>query len=357
MQIKPLKIDSLTTTPQGKENSPGKPAEETTHHIAGDTVHLSEVDKAAKTLKSHKAEEKAETPAPVKSKPKAEPQAVPSFITEISEPKGDSPKNKSTMDFTVIKAKEKPFLELKNTPDKDYKVKRDDFYADIFADPSLSNRTESIVKLWAKGGMNLPVIREAYARVVLEGKEPSTDIENTVVDLLTTRKERWMKLGEKLGIEPPEQFHAYRGVTGRYAVDAIVKAWKDDSSKYMNVPNLELSSWSLDKEVAKDFASGTKEPSVVYEADIPFSRTLMDKWVDDNYFITGFYREEEVVVAGTKDSIRIPKEQATVKYQDKIYTYKERAQLFKAMEDDKKPGLLHRISQTLAEKFHDIVGS
>ncbi|MCL5037314.1 MAG: hypothetical protein M1269_09395 [Chloroflexi bacterium] len=368
MRIDPIKSDSLIIPAHGKETAPGKFAEPASPPAAGDSVHLSkQPGKSPETSKATQPPKKETAPVPLKAK-QAEVQTVPTFITEISESKSDSPKSKSPLTFEVIKAKEKPFSdikkELKNSKsgrsrdDSGYIAKRDEFYKDIFADPELMNRSETLIHQWAEGGKgykNLDVIKDAYTRVLLEGKKPQTDTEKTVFDMLATRRERWNRLAEKLDIKPPDSFHVYRGVKGEYAVDAVVKAWSDDSGKYMNIPNKELSSWSLDHEVAKDFASSGPKPSVVYETDIPFSRTLMDKYVDDNHFIKGYYSEEEVVVAASPDSIRVPKELATVKFEDKIYTYEERAELIKAW-NQRPTGFFHKIAQAISYKYHDAFG-
>lgn len=349
MQISPLGNDASKAA-AGKAPAPAKPAEAPGQALVGDQVQLS-TPKAPKALKSAQHGEKQAAPAKSKvSKP--EPQAVPTSIAQLSGFESHSPKNQPSLTFKVIKAKEKPFLEIRDVPGGEYKAKRNEFYADIYADPDLQTRAGLLVKDWALGKGMVPT-REAYANVLLKGKTPKTDLEKTVSDLLVTRRERWDRLSEKLGIEPPTGFHAYRGVVGDYAADAVVKAWSDDSSKYMKVPNLELSSWSLDHNAAKDFASGTEEPSVVYEADIPFSRTLLDKWVDDDFFIKAYYKEEEVVVAASKDSIRIPKDQATVKYNHKVYTYADRAELIKAWNQRPVSGP-QKIFQAISDQVQDL---
>jgi hypothetical protein len=360
MRIDPVIGDSLKAAPHSKEKATFAPQEESSQPLAGDSVHLSKLNPETKKPTSSSSADKKASPTPAKDgTQKPEPQAIPTCIfAEFNDTpnKTEAPAKKTTLNLNTIRKNEKPFLDLSNLPAQERKIKKGEFYNGIFSDADLQKRTEKLVKQWAIGESGIDIARESFSNVVLEGKPPSNETEKTIFDMITTRKERWGRLAEKLGIQPPTSFHLYRGVKGDYAVSAIAKAWSDNSSKYMNVPNLELTSWSLDLETAKDFASGSKtKTSVVYEADIPFTRTLMDKWLDDNSFITKYYKEEEVVVAGTKDSIRIPKDQATVKYKDKIYTYDNRQEFIKKWNKDHS-GLLYNISQTISKKFHDFIG-
>lgn len=354
MRITPVGSENIKNSPQTEKISPAAVKQEHTRPSDEDSIRLSGQAAPPEQVEKSGLEEKVAEPLQAGGKVQKQSQpAIPAYIAEFPEEYAAS---RAVLDISKIREKEEPFLRLSKLSEKEYKVQKEEYYRDLFADRDLQGRTEDVVHKWALGGGWLDRLRESYSNVVLSGKPAESEMDKTLVDLLTTRGERWARLSDRLGIKPPSSFHAYRGVTGDYAVSAVIKAWSDDKSKYMNIPNHELSSWSLDRKVAEDFSeSGSKTPSVIYEAEIPFSRTLMDKWVDDNSFISSFYGEEEVVVAATKDGIRIPKDQATVSYRGKTYTYENRQELIRAYQAGN-TGFLSKISQAIHDKFYELIG-
>lgn len=207
-------------------------------------------------------------------------------------------------------------------------------YADVFDDPDLLARNRKMVTDWSTWLSNTPehqALRGSWKNL-LEGKAPTSAMDQTMFDTVTTRKERWQNLSAQTGIPVPESFQAYRGVHGEYFVGNVVEAWADESSKTMIVPSNTLTSWSLDKNTAEYFAydfGGRHFPNgAIFETDIPFDMTVFDKWADDGNFITTFDSQHEVVVGTLQpDSLAVPKEKVSVRYLDKVYTYDQRQEL------------------------------
>jgi hypothetical protein len=210
---------------------------------------------------------------------------------------------------------------------------KEHIYTDIFQDTELRDKTIETFGQWTatySASDTQKQMREAWSNI-MKGQDPSTPMEHTVMDIYTTRKARWERLANTMGLDAvPKEFQLYRGVSSEFFVEAVVKAWRDTSSTDMQIPAHELSSWSLTRNTAEGFGSNPNA-SVVYEANVPFERTLADKFVDDGTFITSFSRENEVVVAlSEKNTLTTPKDKATVKFQGKTYTYAERASLIAA---------------------------
>lgn len=176
---------------------------------------------------------------------------------------------------------------------------------------------------------------------VINGADPQNALEQTIVDIYTSRPERWERLAQKMGLDSvPENFQLFRGVSSEFFVEAVVNAWRDNTSSDMQIPAYELSSWSLTRETAGGFA---RDPNaaVIFEANVPFERTLADKYVDDGSFISSFSHENEVVVAiSEKNTLSTEKNKATVKFQGETYTYAERERLILTWDQYKaQPGL------------------
>lgn len=228
---------------------------------------------------------------------------------------------------------EKIFDKLSEFTDPATNEKRENFYATLFQDEDLQKRVTQMINNWTFGGEGKGVAMEAYKNIAVDDKAPSNQDEKTIQDILATRKERWKRLADKLGISVPETFHLYRGVRGDYAIESMVSAWSDEKSEDMIIPNYELSSWSLNNKVAEMFAEGP-EPYVIYEGDIPFEKTLVDKWVDGAGFVTFCPDQEEVVVSAPKDTIKVPKSLASVLYKGKTYSYKDRKELIELWRKD-----------------------
>jgi hypothetical protein len=203
------------------------------------------------------------------------------------------------------------------------------FHAPVYADPAAQARAGKALGGWVFGGQGKVDMIQAFKKVGVEGRAPASELEQAVAELAGTRKARWERLAAQTGVAAPEAFHLYRGVNGDYAVEAVVRAWADPSAKAMTVPTHELASWSLDRGIAEAFGD-SRTASVIYEADVPFAKTLADKWVDGGPFVRLGLEQQEVVVAGAKDAVALPVARAKVVFRGKTYTYADREALVDA---------------------------
>lgn len=215
----------------------------------------------------------------------------------------------------------------------------------IFTDATQKEQVSKALGDWATAYADNDTqakLRKAWSHII-NGGEPRNEYESNVEELYLSRLDRWESLAEASGIKVPEKFELYRGAKGEEFVKGVVAAWNDPRSEMMQVPVLELSSWSTDISVAEDFAYMTKElvkpgeeatrpnqsSSVLFRAEVPFERTLGDRYVDP----TGQYLdyEEEVIVAlSAPNALAVPKDEVVVSFQGVRYTYAERHQLIQA---------------------------
>lgn len=210
---------------------------------------------------------------------------------------------------------------------------KEHIYQDLFQDPDLQERAVKLLSGWTSAyssSITQTEMRKAFSKI-MAGQAPESPLEHTIFDIYTTRRERWLRLSDKLGLDGvPESFQLYRGTHSKRILEAVVTAWKDTQYSEMQVPAHELSSWSMSRATAQSFAFDS-EHSVIFEAQIPFERTLADKFVDDGTFISPFFGEQEVVVAtAQKNGITTPKDKVTILFQGKQYDYSQRADLIKA---------------------------
>ena len=166
-------------------------------------------------------------------------------------------------------------------------------YAPVYADQDLQARAGKGIAGWVWGGKGKVAMIAAYAKAGVAGQPAESELERLVVELAATRQARWRRLAAAEGLPMPEAFHLFRGVNGEYAVEAVVKAWSDPTARTMAVPTHELASWSLDRGIAKAFGDSAAA-SVIYEADVPFGKTLLDKWVDGGPLVTMGLEQQEV---------------------------------------------------------------
>ena len=208
-------------------------------------------------------------------------------------------------------------------------------YRQIFPTEALIDTSDSIVSFWANStSPQQGSLRTAW-EAVAQGHEPQSDTEKQLFDLYQSRSDRWQKLAKLTGSVPPTSFHLFRGVGSDQFVQDVINAWQDTSKQTMSVRHYSLSSWSLKPDIAEEFARfgrGQEAPAaVVFEADVPFEHTLLDKWADGSTFVTRYPGQDEVVVATPKpNSLEIPKEKATVFLNGVRYGYADREALFKA---------------------------
>lgn len=210
---------------------------------------------------------------------------------------------------------------------------KEHIYGEIFRNPALRDTTIKAFTRWTATYSNAGVqkeMRQAFASI-MKGKAPSTPLEKAVFDIYTTRQDRWARLADTAGLGGvPKDFQLYRGVKGERFVSAVIDAWRDTKGPDMQVPAYELSSWSLTRNIAESFA-GSSDAAVIFEAQVPFERTLADKYVDDGSFITSFSSENEVIVATAESNgLSTPKDKVTVTFKGQKYSYAEREALIQA---------------------------
>jgi hypothetical protein len=321
-----MKIDPLNNKPLEKESFIKKCIGAFQTYFTNDSVMISENEKIESEQQNiNNIEEENKTPF---KQSVIKQEQVPTVIAQIS-PDDEIIDKDAIFTYELINKNGEIYRKLYDEENSvKYNKIKDEFFSDIFADDELKSEIEYLVHKWTYSETSLEPLKNAFVDVFLKGKSPETENENYMFNIISTRKERWDRLSKKLNIKTPEKFHLFRGVHGDYAVESVINAWKDENTKNMNLPNRVLSSWSVSKNTAEMFAKfQTPVNGVVYEADIPFTRTFMDKWVDDADFIKYFYAEDEVIVMASENSIKIDKKNAKVKYDNKLYDYDKRKEL------------------------------
>jgi hypothetical protein len=242
-----------------------------------------------------------------------------------------------------------------------------EFYTDVYQSPDLAQASKKVVTAWVASGKNMTLVRNAFhdqlthdeptavpspsasSAQVSTGDSPLTEAppastddtestdadkqafyEQTLSSMRSTRSQRWERLADKLHIPTPTHFHAFRGVRGQFAIDAVLDSWKNKAS-FTTIPHRELTSWSLDREQAERFAEGA-EAAVIYEADLPMAETVMDKWADGRGFITLAMEQQEIVVGAPENTLSIPSDQVTVVYQGETWHMADADRLLQRLE-------------------------
>lgn len=208
-------------------------------------------------------------------------------------------------------------------------------YAPLFEDPALLAQSRTTANEWANSVSQYQQDQRTAWEHIAQGLSPQNEREQRVSAIYRSRKARWQRLGKRVGMPVPMAFHLYRGVKGDFMAESVLKAWKDERSDTFRIPLYTLSSWSLSEQTAIEFQAAWGSPDVwiVFEADVPFEKTLMDKWVDGGTFAERYPGQHEVVVATREpDEIVIPDVQATVWLDRKRYTYQDRAAFIQAWE-------------------------
>ena len=204
-------------------------------------------------------------------------------------------------------------------------------FAWLYQDEALQGQVERLVEQWTRdfeANPNRALMCEAWASIFRDATwRDSWQISIGVA--LATRRERWERLAQHLGITVPKGFRAYRGVKGIAFVQAIVSAWQADAER-LEVRQNELASWSLNPSVAYRFAEA--DAAAIYVADIPFEQTLADKWVDGSHFVAPYYRQYEVIAGkSTADGLLAQAKECRVFYRNKWYGYREREAVFERL--------------------------
>ena len=190
------------------------------------------------------------------------------------------------------------------------KEARQAFYGELYRNETLQEKAHDGLKKWVMGGRDQQQIRDAFLGLLDRQGQASNPTEEVVRDLMATRKTRWERLAGQFGTEVPESFHLFRGVRGNYALEELVQALETPGRRTLTLSNHTVASWSTEVSQAKRFADAPAA-SVIYEADIPFHRTLADKWVDGSGFLMWCPDQNEVVVAARNLEIPLDRFEAT----------------------------------------------
>lgn len=211
------------------------------------------------------------------------------------------------------------------------------FYAPLFGDRTVMNQSQSLVVEWRNTDSRADYQeqhRAAWERVAA-GLAPRTDRERQFAAVKGTRRARWQRLSERIGIPMPRQFRLFRGVKGDFMAETVYEAWKDERHTTFDLPLHTLSSWTMSPEAAFGFREKSEgdEPYLVFEAIVPFEKTLLDKWVDGSSFVLDNPGQNEMVVATREeDELTVYDDQVTVWLGDRRYTYAERQEFLAAWE-------------------------
>lgn len=201
---------------------------------------------------------------------------------------------------------------------------REAFYRSLYGDAGLQTRAQGLLDRWVTGGRDQQQIREAFTELVARGGRAGNPTEETVRDLLVTRKQRWERLAARFDAPAPESFHLYRGVRGEYALEELVQALEQPGRKTLTLSNHTVASWSTDRDQARRFADAPAA-SLIYEADVPIERTLADKWVDGAGLLVWCPEQDEVLVAAR--NLEIPLDRFEATFRGKTYRAADRAAL------------------------------
>lgn len=202
---------------------------------------------------------------------------------------------------------------------------REQAFKALYQDADLQHAASEAITQWVMGGKDQVPIREAFAALKQGGDHPMRE---TVEQLLETRKARWDRLAAQQGLERPTHFRLFRGVQSEHAMEELVQAWETPGRKGLQLQHHSVNSWSTNPSVAKDLFASGGDTAVVYQADIPFGRTLADKWADGAGFLKWTPEQDEVIVA-TK-GLTVPAEQVRAVFQGKTYGFEDREALIAA---------------------------
>lgn len=185
-------------------------------------------------------------------------------------------------------------------------------YMEIYEDADLYYQTRTLFRNWTSAGnaASRQRLMDSWSKVanldIARMSEPNWGFEmqwhlteRLLFNLISTRKERWRRLSNRHRLANPASFRLYRGVKGGALAREIYNRWMSRPGNEMHIPVHVLSSWSMKRETALEFAgqTGAGQTGVLYEAIVPIHKTLADKWLDDGSFVSGPSGECEVIVA------------------------------------------------------------
>jgi len=222
------------------------------------------------------------------------------------------------------------FLEFNEKIVNDYSY-RNQIKQKLFPDSDLKRKINNTIENWSREYSKGKFHKEIYTELgkLLNGKPSETDLGRVLMEMLTTRAERWGVIARGLNIPIPETFYVYRGVRGNVYIHDVVKAWADDKTSNLKLRMHRAASFSFKKSGALKFAQGSD--TVLYAGEIPFKNTLADIFADDSHFLETFSSECECLVISPKDNfISIAKNNVTVKFRGQLYNYNQRQALIDA---------------------------
>ncbi|MEB3284511.1 MAG: hypothetical protein VKN33_04415 [Candidatus Sericytochromatia bacterium] len=195
----------------------------------------------------------------------------------------------------------------------------------LYADESLFQRAQAELQRWIFGGKDQLPLRDAFNNFRRGTIQTPTD--RTFRALLDTRAARWKRLSQRHGVAMPTHFQLHRGVNSNRAAEEVARVWSQGKKRGLGLKHHSVNSWSLDQRVAERFANGS-EAAVLYRANVPFKRTLADKWVDGGAFLQWAPDQDEVIVMGAR--MVVPARDVRVIFGGKTYGYENREAFLKA---------------------------
>lgn len=173
---------------------------------------------------------------------------------------------------------------------------------------------------------------------LMEMETPPDDLLTcTLLDLLESRAARWEQLARHLGWEMPEGFFLYRGLKKQHHFNPfphLLDVWQAHmQEKRLPFPAYKMSSWTFSQSAAERFVTTVENPGsgVILAADIPFSGTVADVFVDDSYFLFPYFNQVECVVISLDRQVLIDPEETYAIFRGDHYYLEDMKALKKAL--------------------------
>lgn len=204
--------------------------------------------------------------------------------------------------------------------------------------------TNTVITDWTYSYKDGTQQRRMYraAKAILSEKGGGT-LAKRIVNIMRTRKERWAKAMEAMGLgtEAPTHFKIYRGARGEEMVRHVLEYWADDRHVTMPAKTYETASWSFRRgrpgkgEAADEFYGHHRNAVMFVAPEVPIANTFADQIVDDSSFLTSFYSEQEILpLYSEHNAVPCDPRQMTVRIDGREYTWSERAQALAAFEKE-----------------------
>lgn len=208
-------------------------------------------------------------------------------------------------------------------------------YAHIYNDSSLRFRAMQVLTDlttdFATHHPRIDAVR-AYSRIVRPGGKVTTSLEITLAQMNATRFDRYTRFANITGLAVPQSFKAWRGQRLLQDVQDVATAWSDGTP--LKNRQKALAAWSLTPNTAQRFATQNRTFGVIFQAEIPFTLTFADKFLDGHRFINPFWEQNEIICGDVHPENRpilTQAESAKVFFQGRLFTYEQRDELFDAL--------------------------